>query len=247
MPSLVIACVARADFSSWLSWRPLRASRAPVPRVGASAALAVTGADRDRCVEHLSHRTSKSSGTSTTRHLDILRQPAAPPNDSLSDQRVQDGFEPGELVRVLEDDLADGPTVDLALRCNPIPPALDEACGLPSLPSSSWTTASVEIVSAPSSARIRSASDFPAAMLPVNPISEGSGKNSGFVGLGLGSFGGRVLGEVGRLGVGGVLSGAPAQRRPLARGGLINGLGGQRPQRRPRPRRRREPRRDPRR
>ena len=42
--------------------------------------------------------------------------------------------------------------------------------------SSSWTTASLEIVAAPSRAKAASASDFPAAMPPVRPIVSGIGR-----------------------------------------------------------------------
>ena len=62
---------ARCDFSSWVSWRPVRSlHRLVAPRAGPLGAQVLVGHDGDRVVEAASIPDSNSSGTSTTRGRD---------------------------------------------------------------------------------------------------------------------------------------------------------------------------------
>ena len=79
-------------------------------------------------------------------------------------------LEPGELLRVLEDDLADPGAVDgPPSERPPSPQRSTSRSRTRSSASSSWTTASVESVAAPSRPSAASASDLPAAIAPVRP------------------------------------------------------------------------------
>ena len=117
---------------------------------------------------------SKSSGTSTTATSassgsDVSQAPIRSPTRGWIWP-----LEPLQLVGIGEDDRADPIAVDLARRARPSAPQRStrrESSG--SVSSSSWTTASLEIVSAPSRSNAASASDFPAAIPPVSPIVSG--------------------------------------------------------------------------
>ena len=128
VPSFSITWSARSAFSAWSSWRASRSSTRAWPRASARARAHLVGGDhRDAGVEDALH-----PGLEEQRHLDhgdlgLVRQRGEQGADPLADQRVDLGLEPGELLGVGEDDLADAGAVDLPPGRDVVAPALGQA------------------------------------------------------------------------------------------------------------------------
>ena len=97
--------VARAAFSSWLSWRRARPSSSAVPRAPARSARLRSAAT----MQIVSVEDPVHLGLEQQWHLDhgcggVSGQAVAPARDPFGDQRVQGSLEPVELLGTLEDD-----------------------------------------------------------------------------------------------------------------------------------------------
>ena len=128
MPSFSITCVGPLGLLLLVELAGVAlADQGVAAGLGAGAAHLVGGDDGDAGVEDALH-----PGLEEQRHLDHGdlgpgRQRGEPGADPLADQRVDLRLEPGELLGVGEDDLADPGAVDRALRRDVLAPALDQA------------------------------------------------------------------------------------------------------------------------
>ena len=174
-PSFSTTWSARSAFSSWVSWRASRSSTRAWPRAAArSAPHLLGGDDRDGRVEDV-----VAAALEQQRHLDhgdlgLGRQ--------RGDQAAVRSPTRGWICASSQVSCSGSAKTISPIRARSTPPAAATSGPQRSTrrprsgsdSSSSWTTASLESVAAPSRPKAASASDLPAAIPPVRPIVSGA-------------------------------------------------------------------------
>ena len=162
-------------FSSWVSWRPLRPSSSSRP--AARRARAARSARRPRRTR--SRRSALHPGLEQQRHLHHRERGLGRqrPRATRRPARRPAGEAPTPATRARRGARRRSPPTGRAVHlavgaAPPRPSARPAVAHLVAVPSSSWTTASVDSVAAPSRSKAARASDLPAPIPPVRPMKQ---------------------------------------------------------------------------